>query len=711
MSTIAKVSRRDFLKVTGVAGTGLVLGFNLPFGRSGIAADTTGAAFKPNVWLQVDPDGMVTFWVHRSPLGQGVRTALPMILADELEADWSKIRLQQADADQKYGGQTTGGSASIRTSWGPLRQAGATGRAMMVAAAAATWGVEPASCRAHNGEVIHEATGRTLGYGELAQKASTLPVPEAPPLKDPKDFRFIGTSMPRLDNPAKVGGKVVFGLDVKRPGMLYACVARCPVFGGKVKSFDAAAARAVDGVRDVVEVESGVAVVAESTWSAMRGRDALKCEFEPGAGADLTSAGISRLFDEHQGDAGVTTRDDGDCEAALAGADRTVEAVYEVPYLSHAPLEPMNCTAHVREDRCEIWAPTQAPQWALGAVAQAAGIPPQNITLHVTFSGGAFGRRLMPDFVVEAVHVSRAVDAPVKVVWTREDDMHHDWYRPASRHIMSAGLDSEGRPLAWRHRVVSPSIAGTVLSADAKRAADEATSGAAELPYSIPNVHVDYCQADTTVPVGWFRSVFNTQTAFANECFFDELAAAASADPYEFRMGMLNGHPRHKGVLQLAAQKAGWGKPLSEGRHRGLALHFSFQSYVAEVAEVSVADDGAVRVHRVVAAVDCGRVVNPDEVAAQVEGGIVMGLTAALKGAITIENGRVVQSNYHHYPLLLMREMPEIEVYIVPSREDPTGIGEPGLPPTAPAVANAIFAAKGVRVRRLPIRAQDLRKA
>lgn len=710
MSTIAKVSRRDFLKVTGVAGTGLVLGFNLPFGRSAFA-DTTGEAFKPNVWLQVDPDGRVTFWVHRSPLGQGVRTALPMILADELEADWSKIRLEQADADLKYGGQTTGGSASIRTSWGPLRQAGATGRAMMIAAAADTWGVEPASCRAHNGVVIHTPTGRTLGYGELAEKAATLPVPEDPPLKDPKAFRFIGTSMPRLDNPAKVGGKVVFGLDMKLPGMLYACVARCPVFGGKVKSFDAAAARAVDGVRHVVEVESGVAVVAESTWAAMRGRDALQCAFDPGAGADLTSAGISRLFDQHQGDAGVTTREDGDCEAALAGADRTVEAVYEVPYLSHAPLEPMNCTAHVHDGRCEIWAPTQAPQWALGAVAQAAGIPPQNITLHVTFSGGAFGRRLMPDFVVEAVHVSRAVDAPVKVVWTREDDMHHDWYRPASRHIMSAGLDPEGRPVAWRHRVVSPSIVGTVLSADAKRAADEATSGAAELPYTIPNVQVEYCQADTTVPVGWFRSVFNTQTAFANECFLDELAAMAGADPYEFRLGMLNGHPRHKGVLQLAAQKAGWGKPLPPGRHRGLALHFSFQSYVAEVAEVSVADDGAIRVHRVVAAVDCGRVINPDEVAAQVEGGIVMGLTAALKGAIAIENGRVVQSNYHDYPLLLMREMPEIEVHIVPSREDPTGIGEPGLPPIAPAVANAVFAARGVRVRRLPIQPEDLREA
>lgn len=709
MGTIDTVNRRDFVKVTGAAGTGLVLGFQLP--GNGYGATIADGPFKPNVWLQVDEDGTVTFWVHRSPLGQGVRTSLPMILADELEADWSKIQREQGDADPRFGSQTTGGSASIRTSWDPLRKAGATGRAMLIAAAAESWGVDPSTCRAYNGEVIHEPTGRKLGYGELAQKAATLPVPEDPPLKNPKDYRYIGKSLPRLDNPAKVEGEAVFGIDFKLPGMLYACVARCPVFGGNVKSFDASAAKAVPGVRDVIEVESGVAVLAESTWAAMKGRDALKVEYDPGPSADLNSAGIEKLFDERQGEPGVATREDGDCDAAIAGAARALEAIYEVPYLSHAPLEPMNCTAHWLEDGCEIWAPTQAPQWAMRAVSEAVDLPPEKIQLHVTFVGGAFGRRLMPDFVVEAVHVSRAAGVPVNVVWSREDDMHHDWYRPASRHNMNAGLDDSGNVVAWKHRVIAPSIVGPLLGADAQQAAGEATAGAADLPYAIPNVRVDYCMANTAVPTGWFRSVFNTQTAFANECFLDELAAAAGKDPYEYRMAMLGDRPRHRGVLELAARKAGWGLALPDGRYRGLAVHYSFQSYVAEVAEISVEDDGTVKVHRVTCAVDCGTVVNPDSVAAQMEGGIVMGLTAAFKGEITLDEGRVLQNNFNDYPLLLMREMPRVEVYIVSSIERPTGVGEPGLPPIAPAVANAIFAATGVRIRRLPIRADDLRRS
>lgn len=708
MSTIDKVNRRDFLKVTGAAGTGLVLGFNVP--GSGLAAVLDGK-FTPNVWLQVDSDGMVTLWVHRSPLGQGVRTALPMILADELEADWSKIQREQADADPKYGGQTTGGSASIRTSWDPLRKAGATGRAMLTAAAAEIWGVDPATCRAYNSEVLHEATNRQLGYGELADKAATLPVPDDAPLKDPKDFRYIGKSMPRLDNHAKVTGEAVFGLDFKLPGKVYACVARCPVFGGKVKSFDAAKAKAVPGVKDVVEVESGVAVLAESTWAAMKGRDALQVEFDPGAGVDLSTASINEMFDQRQTEDGFVTREDGDYDAAMAGAGQTFEAVYEVPFLSHAPIEPMNCTAHWRGDSCEIWAPTQAPQWAMGAVSQAVGLPPEKIDLHVTLVGGAFGRRLMPDFVVEAVNVSKAAGMPVQVVWTREDDMHHDFYRPCSRHVMGGALDDAGNIVAWKHRVIAPSIVGPLLGASEKQAADEGTDGAANLPYAIPNVHVDFCMANTTVPTGWLRAVFNTQTPFANECFLDELVAAAGKDPYEFRMTMLKDKPRHRGVLELAAKKAGWGTTLPEGRYRGLAVHYCFQSYVAQVAEVSVADDGSLKVHRVVCAVDCGRVVNPDGVAAQMEGGISMGLGAAFKGEITIDGGAVVQGNFHDYPILDIGEMPEVEVYIVPSTERPTGVGEPGLAPAAPAVANAIFAATGKRLRRLLIRPEDLRSA
>ena len=714
MATITKVSRREFLKVTGVAGTGLVLGFHLPLaGCAGKEVSASTDGFIPNAWLRIDPDGQVTLWVHRPDMGQGTRTSLPMILADELEVEWPKFQRQQADAApmEVYGSQTAGGSTSIRTSWAPLRQAGATARAMLIAAAAAEWGVAPTACRAYAGSVVHDPSGRTLRYGELAEKAATLPVPEDPPLKDPKDFHIIGKPLPRLDHPARVSGEAMFGMDVTVPGMLYACLARCPVFGGSVTGYDAAAAKAVEGVRDVVEIQSGVAVIADSTWAAMKGREALRPQFDPGPSADLSSASIARLFDERQAEPGVATRADGDPDAALASAARTFEAVYEVPYLSHSPMEPMNCTADVREDSCEIWAPTQAPQWGYQAAAEITGLPPQRIALHVTLSGGGFGRRLMPDFVSEAVQVSKAVGAPVKLVWTREDDTHHGWYRPASRHLMSGGLDASGRMVAWKHRVVAPSIGATVSGADERAAAGEATDGAANLPYAIPNIRVDYCMANTAVPVGWLRSVYNTQTPFANECFFDELAHAAGKDPYEFRMELLQNHPRHKGVLELAAQKAGWGEPLPAGRYRGIAVHYSFYTYVAQVAEVSVNDDGTVKVHRVVCAVDCGRVVNPDGVTAQMEGGIVMGLTAALKGAITIENGRVVQSNFHDYPLLLISEMPELEVHLVPSTENPTGVGEPGLPPIAPALANAIFAATGKRIRRLPIRPEDLRRA
>ena len=710
MAAIEKVSRRDFVKVTGAAGAGLVIGFHLPHGGESFASPVSDGPFMPNAWFQIDAEGVVTFWVHRSPLGQGVRTSLPMILAEELEIDWPKFKIAQADADPKYGSQTTGGSASVRTSWMPLRKAGATGRAMLITAAAETWSVDPSTCHASKGQVIHQPSGRALTYGELAEKAATLPVPDDPPLKDPKDFRIIGTPMTQLDAIDRASGRTVFGMDVRLPGMVYACVARCPEFGGTVKSFDAAPAKAVAGVLDVIEVDSGVAVIAESTWAAIKGRDALKVEFDHGPSPDLSSATISKMLDERQAQPGVATREDGDCEAVLSNAANVMEATYDFPYLSHAPLEPMNCTAHAREDGIEVWAPTQAPQWARGAVAQTLGVPPETVTIHVVFSGGAFGRRIMPDFVIEAVRVSQATGSPVQVVWTREDDMHHDWYRPVSRHLLSGGLDEGGKLIAWKHRVVSPSIVAHVLNADEAQAAGEATDGASNIPYTIPNVYVDHCMINTSVPTGWWRSVFNPQTAFANECFIDELAHLAGKDPYEFRMAMLAEAPRHRGVLELAAKKAGWTKSPPAGRHRGIALHFSFQSWVAEVAEVSVADDGSLTVHKVVAAVDCGRVVNPEGVRAQIEGGIIFGLSA-LKGAITIEDGRVVQGNFHDYPLMDFGEAPEVEVHIVDSDVAPTGVGEPGVPPAAAAVANAIFAATGVRVRQLPIQKEDLKRA
>ncbi|MGD2154316.1 MAG: xanthine dehydrogenase family protein molybdopterin-binding subunit [Gemmatimonadales bacterium] len=709
MTTITKVSRRDFLKATGVAGTGLVLGFHLPFIRDGFAA--TGAEPLTNVWLRIAPDGEVTFWVHRPDMGQGARTALPMIIADELDIEWPKFErvfLPAVDA-QIYGSQTAGGSTSVRTSWRPLRTAGATARAMLTDAAAQTWGVDPATCSTSLGRVVHGSSGRSLDYGELSEKAATLPVPDDPAFKDPQDFHIVGTPKQRLDHPARVRGELTFGMDRTLPGMLFACVARCPVFGGTVIAYDEAAARAVAGVRGVVEVPTGVAVLAESSWAAIKGRRALNTKYDYGDAADLSSPKIAQLFDEKQQEEGYATRDDGDVEAALAGAARVLEAVYEVPYIVHAPLEPMNCTAHARENRCEIWAPTQAPQWAHGAVAAEFGYAPENVTLNIDFSGGGFGRRLLPDFVLEAVHVSKAAQAPVKVVWTREDDMQHSYYRPPSRHIMTGGLDESGRLVAWKHRVVAPSIAATLQGGDLRSAAREATSGATELPYAIPNLRVDYCMANTAIPISYLRSVYNSQTPFGNECFLDEIAAAIGKCPLRLRRELLADEPRHRAVLELAAEKAGWGGTLPDGHHQGVALHRSFGSWVAEVAEVSVADDGTVRVHKVVAAVDCGIVVNPDDLAAQVEGGIVMGLTAALKSAITIDEGRVVQSNFHDYPLLTIDEMPEIETHFVKNTENPSGIGEPPLPPIAPAVANAIFAATGARVRRMPIRPEDIR--
>jgi isoquinoline 1-oxidoreductase beta subunit len=709
MSTITKVSRRDFMKVTGVAGTGLVLGFYLPPKPDGYAA----AEPLTNSWLRIGSDGAVTFWVHRPDMGQGARTALPMILADELDIEWpefERVFLPAVDP-QVYGSQTAGGSTSIRTSWVPLRTAGATARAMLTAAAAETWGVDAATCRASLGTVVHETSGRSLSYGELAEKAATVPVPDDPPFKDPDDFRLIGKPTPRLDHPERVKGSLTFGMDVNVSGMLHACVARCPVFGGTVTAYDEAAARAVEGVRGVVEVPTGIAVLADSTWAAIKGRRALNCKFDYGESADLSSAKIAELFDEKQLEEGYATRDDGDVEAALAGAAQVLDAVYEVPYIAHSPLEPMNCTAHAREDRCEIWAPTQAPQWAHGAVAATFGYAPENVTLNIEFSGGGFGRRLIPDFVVEAVHVSKAAAAPVKVVWTREDDMHHGYCRPASRHILTGGLDESGKLVAWKHRVVAHSISATLQGGDLAGAAREATSGARELPYAIPNCHVDFCMGNTAVPVSYFRSVYHSQTPFANECFMDELAAAAGVDPVVFRMRMLENEPRHRGVLGWAAEKARWGQPLPDGHYQGIAVHHSFGSWAAEVAEVSVGDDGSVRVHKVFVAVDCGIVVNPDDLAAQVEGAIVQGLTAALKAEITIDEGRVAQGNYHDYPLLRIDEMPEIEVHPIKSDVNPSGIGEPPLPPIAPAVANAIFAATGVRVRRMPIRPEDIRSS
>jgi isoquinoline 1-oxidoreductase beta subunit len=722
MSAMAIVSRREFLKVVPAAGAGLVLGIQLPaaFGATG-PQKRQSASLAPSAYLQIDPRGEVTIWASKSEMGQGVRTSLPMIVAEELDADWSRVRVEQAWADPRFGDQDTGGSSSVRTKYEPMRKAGAAARAMLVAAAAQTWGVDRSACRTEKGTVIHAPSGRRIAYGNLVDKAATLPVPRDTPLKDPNTFRIIGKSLPRTDTPSKVDGSAVYGIDVKVPGMLYAAVGRCPVFGGKAARFDADAAKSSPGVRAVVPITTGVAVIADSTWSALKGRDALKVEWDEGPGAAESSETLRKQFDDLSQKPGKPVRDDGDAAAALEKAAKRLESVYELPFQAHATMEPQNATAHWQKDRVTVWAPVQTPSLALPDIARAAGLPQQAITLHITFLGGGFGRRINADYAAEAVEISKAAGAPVKTVWTRADDLQHDFYRPASYHRVKGGLDEKGRIVSWHHRLVSTSINAFYEPATASPE-DSEIGGAADLPYAIKNVRVEYAAAKSLVPRGWWRSVESSFNGFVVESFLDELAGAARRDPLTVRKELLAGgrkipYPggtvvqdtaRLSRVLELAAARAGWGKPLPKGRARGLAAHFSFMTYCAQVAEVSVGKEGGVKVHRVVCAVDCGRAVNPGIIAAQMEGGIVFGLTAALKSGITLEKGRVKEANFDEYEMLRIDEMPEVEVHVLPSNEPPTGVGEPGVPVVAPAVCNAIFAATGKRVRRLPVRAADL---
>jgi isoquinoline 1-oxidoreductase subunit beta len=705
-----RMDRRTFLKVSAAAGGGLLIGMHLPaFVPDGLAETLPQQkTFEPNAWIRIDPDDSVTIMVASSEMGQGVMTSIPMLIAEELDADWSKVRAEFAPVGEAYvnpilGRQLTGGSTAVRGFWEKLREAGAAGREMLVQAAAATWGVDQGSCRAQAGEVVHEATGRRLRYGQLAGKAATVPVPQTVFLKEPSEFRIIGTSKARLDTPAKVDGSARFGQDVKLPGMLIASVLRCPVFGGKVRSVDGNASKKVTGVRDILNLGDRVAVVADGFWAAKQGRGALKVDWDEGPNATLSNDEIFRRFREAV-DKGVVARREGDASKALRGAARTLEAAYQVPYLAHACMEPMNCTAHVRSDGADIWVPTQAQGPTQQVAAKLTGLPTERIRVHTTFLGGGFGRRGETDFVQDAVAIAKAVKVPVKVIWTREDDTRHDFYRPAAYSRFSAGLAEDGTLVAWVHRIASPSISARAAPGRIEGGIDRSSvEGAANIPYGIPNVEVTYAMVNPGVPVGYWRSVGSSQNAYVTECFLDEVASALGKDPYALRRQLLGSSPRHLGVLQLAAEKAGWGEPLPAGRHRGIALASSFGSYVAEVAEVSVADK-EVRVHRVVCAIDCGRVVNPNTIEAQMQSGIVYGLTAALKGEITVKNGRVQQGNFDDYPMLRMPEMPAVEVHIAKSDEHPGGVGEPGTPPIAPAVANAVFAATGKPVRRLPIK-------
>ncbi|HWP81724.1 MAG TPA: xanthine dehydrogenase family protein molybdopterin-binding subunit [Bacteroidota bacterium] len=689
----ATLTRRDFIKVATAGGTGLVLSFYLP-GREAGAADI--ASFAPNAFLRIDPDGTVTITVHKSEMGQGVLTALPMIVAEELDADWAKVKFVQADAHPtKYGSQGTGGSASVRTSWMNLRTVGATARDMLLTAAAQVWNVNKSTCRTEKSTVVH-SSGKKLSYGELASAASKLAVPSDVKLKDPKDFKLLGKRTLRIDTPQKVDGSAKFGLDVRVPGMLFATIARSPVFGGKVKSFDATKAKAVAGVKDVVQVENGVAVVATNTWAAIRGREALSVSWDEGQWKNQSSASIKQLFIETAKSPGTVEDYDGNVESALASAALKLEATYEIPFAAHATMEPMNCTAWVKDGTCEIWAPTQTPQRAHDEAARILGLPLDKVTVHVTLLGGGFGRRLQADYVADAVRVSKAVKAPVQVVWTREDDMRNDFYRPATYNVLVGGLDSNGWPIAWFHRIVGASSRGLVV-------------GGSTPPYAIPNMAVESHIKETGVPIGAWRAVGHSQNAFVVESFIDELAHAAKRDPFEFRRQLLRKSPRMKRVLELAAEKSGWGKPSPNGVGRGIAVVEAFGSYTAQVAEVAVDKNGSLKIRRIVCAVDCGPVVNPDTIEAQIEGAVAYGLSAAVKDEITIDKGGVVQGNFDTYQMPRIDEMPKVEVHIAQSNESIGGIGEPGLPPVAPAVANAIFAATGKRLRRLPIRPEDLK--
>jgi isoquinoline 1-oxidoreductase beta subunit len=715
-------TRRQFLQ-TGAAGTAALL-IEVP-----LFGEPTVRTFAPNPWLSIAEDGQVTLVVGHSEMGQGVRTSLAMILAEELEADWSGIRIAQASPGPGYDNLGTGGSDSVEDSWTPLRAAGAAAREMLVAAAAQTWKVPAAECSASDGAVAHGRTGRRLPYGELVRLASTLPVPKDPRLKDRKDFRLVGTGVRRVDGPAIVSGRAVYGLDVRIPGMRFAAVARCPVPGGKLVRFDPAKAMAVPGVEKVVEVSTGVAVVARDTFAALSGRDALAVSWDEGANASLTTAELARRLDDPSSSRHAVhrTRKQGDAAAALAAAPTRMAATYRDGFQAHASVEPQNCTAKIAGGSCEIWAPTQNPQRVQKECAELLKIPPERVTVHVTLLGGGFGRRLHADYATEAAEVARAARVPVQVVWSREDDFLGDYLHPSERADLEAGIDASGKIIAWSHRSTCfhLSMFGALDPADSDT--DVSPWGGYDTPYAIENVSAGYTEVESPIRTGAWRAVFYPPNVFARESFLDEVASRLGRDPLALRLSLLEGEPiltlpngrwkidppRLAAVVRLAAEKAGWGSKLEApaGRRagRGIACNvYHARTVIAQVAEVSVGPAGDLRVHRIVTAVDAGQIVNRLGVEGQVESGIAWGLSYALKGEITIRGGRVAETNYAEFPVLALSEMPRVETHVVDSDRPPTGLGEQPVPPVAPAVANAIFAATGKRPRRVPIRPADL---
>jgi len=700
MTATVSLSRRNLLQAGAVGGAVLLIG--IPPARAGAAAP---AAFSPSAVLRIAADGAVTIILPKSEMGQGVYTTIPMLIAEELDVPLSAVAIEVPGGERelfKPLSQDTGGSTSIRETWEPMRQAGANARAVLVAAAAAQWKVAPESCRTEGGKVIDAAGKRSIGYGDLVAAASALPVPEKAPLKEPSAFRVIGQPTVRLDAPGKTDGTIVYGVDVKIPGMKIATLQASPSFGGKLKSANDAAAMAIKGVRQVVKLEDVVAVVADHYWAAHKGLEALAPVWDAGPNAGLQQAAIDADLAAALAREGKVANQAGDVATAMKGAAKRVEATYAQPFLAHAAMEPGNCTVHVRADRCDVWTGTQIPADARATAATAAGLPVEKVILHNYTLGGSFGRRLEADMIARAVAIAKQVDSPVKVVWSREEDVRQDIFRPAYQDRLVAGLDAAGKPVAWTHRIVGSSIMARLYPKYYDGVDADAVEGAAKPPYELPNLTVDYVRQESAITTGWWRGVGPLRSTFVVESFIDELAAAAGADPLAYRIGLAK-DPRAKEVLRLVGEKAGWGKPLAKGWGRGVSLVQAWDSYLAQVAEVEMSAEGEPRVHRVVAVVDCGLPINPTGIKAQVEGGIIFGLSAALYGKITIAGGAVEQSNYHDYPLLRMNNAPRVEAHVVTNTEKPGGMGEPPTAGAAAALANAVFAATGQRLRSLPI--------
>jgi isoquinoline 1-oxidoreductase subunit beta len=712
------LSRRSLLKVGAAAGGGLMLSLSLPL-PNGAAKAADSDRFAPNAFIRIDGEGQIVLTMPYVEMGQGTYTSISMLIAEELEADLKQVRVEHAPPNEKVyanpllGVQATGNSNAMRGAWQPLRQAGAIARTMLVSTAAKRWDVDPASCRAQSGEVLHSATGRRSTYGELAANAARMPVPENVPLKRPQDFKLIGTPAKRVDAPAKVNGTAVYGIDVRPPGVKIATLAQSPVFGGRVKSVDDTAAKAIKGVRQVVRLDDAVAVVADHMAAAKKGLAALEIEWDGGPHAKVNTDDIAGELEKATLNSGPVAQNIGDVDKAMASAVTKIEATYQVPFLAHATMEPMNCTVHVRPDGCEVWVGSQAIARCQAAAATVTGLPLDKVVVHNHLIGGGFGRRLESDGVARAVEIAKQVDGPVKVVWTREEDIQHDMYRPYWFDRISAGLDKKGRPVAWNHRYAGSSVIARWLPPAFKGGLDpDSTEGAIDLAYALPNMHVEYLRVEPPgIPTAFWRSVGPSHNVFVTESFMDELAAAAEQDAVAYRRTLLDQSPRAKAVLELAAAKAGWGQPLPERVGRGVSFQFVFGTYMAQVAEVEVAKNGAVRVRRVVCAVDCGTVVNPDTVRAQIQGAIIFGITAALYGEITLKNGRVEQTNFNTYQMLRMNEAPAIEVHIIDSSEPPGGMGECGTSAIVPAVTNAVFAATGKRLRKLPVDTAALKQS